>query len=69
MQESKIVQAGNLADPAEVAKDGYDALMSGDDMVVSGFRNKMQVGMSNIIPDSAVADKMLKEQAPVDKEK
>jgi len=69
MQESKIVQAGNLADPAGVAKDGYDALMSGDDMVVSGFKNKMQVGMSNVMPDSAVADRMLKEQAPVDKEK
>lgn len=69
MQDSKIVQAGNLADPAEVAKDGYDALMSGDDMVVSGFKNKMQVGMSNIMPDSTVADMMNKQQAPVDKEK
>lgn len=65
MQESKIVQEGELADPAKVARDGYDALMSGDDMVISGFKNKMQVGMSNVMPDSAVADKMKKQQAPV----
>jgi short-subunit dehydrogenase len=69
MQESKIVQAGNLADPAEVAKDGYNALMSGDDMVVSGFKNKMQVGMGNVMPDSTVADMMNKQQAPVNKDK
>jgi short-subunit dehydrogenase len=55
MQESKVVQAGQLADPSEVAKDGYKALISGDDMVVSGFKNKVQVGMSNILPDSTVA--------------
>lgn len=65
MQESKIVQQGELADPAKVARDGYDALMSGDDMVISGFKNKMQVGMSNVMPDSTVADKMKKQQAPV----
>jgi short-subunit dehydrogenase len=69
MQESKIVQSGDLADPAQVAKDGYDALMSGDDMVVSGFKNKMQVGMSNIMPDSKVADQMKKQQEPVGTDK
>jgi len=59
------VQEGELADPAKVAQDGYDALMNGDDMVISGFKNKVQVGMSNLMPDSAVADKMKKQQAPV----
>lgn len=54
--------------PAKVAKDGFDALMSGDDKVVSGFKNKMQVGMSNIMPDDMVAEKMYKQQEPVDKE-
>jgi hypothetical protein len=42
--------------------------MSGDDKVVSGFKNKMQVGMSNIMPDDMVAEKMYKQQEPVDKE-
>ncbi|MFC6101463.1 SDR family NAD(P)-dependent oxidoreductase [Olivibacter domesticus] len=67
MQASKIVQEGEMADPAEVAKDGYDALMAGKDMVISGFKNKMQVAMGNITPDSAITDKMGETQAPVDK--
>jgi short-subunit dehydrogenase len=69
MQDSKLVQEGKLADPDEVAQDGYDALMSGDDKVISGFKNKMQVTMSNALPDSTVAKKMYKQQAPVDQEK
>jgi hypothetical protein len=65
MQQSKIVVEGKLDDAAKVAKDGYDALMSGDDMVVSGVKNKIQVAMSNVTPDSSLADKMKKQQAPV----
>ena len=67
MEESKIVQEGKLADPAEVAKDGYDALMKGDDMIISGFKNKVQVAMGNVLPDSAVAEKVHKQQEPADK--
>jgi len=65
MQDSKLVQEGKLADPDKVAQDGYDALMSDDDKVISGFKNKMQVAMSNALPDSTVADKMRKQQEPV----
>ena len=68
MNDSKIVQQGSLADPAKVAKDGYEALMSNDDMVISGFKNKAQIAMSNVTPDSMVADSMLKQQGPVDEE-
>lgn len=69
MNESKIVQEGKLHDAADVAKDGYEALMRGDDMVVSGFMNKVQVAMTNLTPDSKAADKMKKQQEPVDHEK
>lgn len=65
MQDSKIVQEGKLANAAEVASDGYKALMDGDDMVVSGLKNKLQVAMSNVTPDSTLADKMKKQQEPV----
>jgi short-subunit dehydrogenase len=64
MNDSKIVQTGKLASAAEVAKDGYEALMKGDDMVVSGLKNKIQVAMSNITPDARVADKMKEQQEP-----
>jgi len=66
MLDSKLVVEGKLASPEQVAKDGYEALMSGDDMVVSGFKNKTQVAMSNITPDAQVADKMNKQQEPVE---
>ena len=65
MLESKVVQEEKMYDPADVAKDGYEALISGDDMVVSGAMNKLQVAMSNVTSDSALADKMRKRQAPV----
>lgn len=69
MTESKAVKEGKLADPAKVAKDGYKALMSGDDMVVSGFMNKMMVAMGNVLPDKVVAAQVHKQQKPVTEDK
>jgi len=66
MTSSKAVQdKEQLADPAEVARDGYAALMSNRDMVVSGFMNKMNVAMSNLMPDNVAADNMKNRQEPV----
>jgi len=65
MEESKILEQ-ELADPAKVAADGFNALMKGDDMVISGLKNKVQVAMSNVTPDSTVAKQMLKQQEPTD---
>lgn len=67
MLSSKAVQEGELADPADVAKDGYEALKAGKDMVVSGFKNKVQVAIGNVTPDSTQAEKMGKMQEPVNK--
>ncbi|WP_207515127.1 SDR family NAD(P)-dependent oxidoreductase [Longitalea luteola] len=64
MEESKIVQEGKLDDPVKVAEDGYEALMRGDDMVISGLKNKLNVAMSNIMPDAAAAENMNKKQEP-----
>ena len=69
MLNSKVVQEGELASAADVAKDGYDALINGDDKVVSGFKNKVQVAMSAVTPDEMLAEKMHKIQAPVTEEK
>lgn len=70
MMASKVVQdREKLSDPADVAKDGFEALMRGDDMVVSGMSNKMMVGMSAIIPDENLADAMKKKQEPVNNNK
>lgn len=44
-------------DPAEVAKDGFEALMAGKDHVVAGsFKNKVQATVSHVLPDTTTAD-------------
>jgi len=66
-EDAKMVKESDLADPARVAKDGYEALLRGDDKIVSGFMNKAMVASSHIMPDSAVADMMHKSMEPTDK--
>ncbi|RYY96579.1 MAG: SDR family oxidoreductase [Chitinophagaceae bacterium] len=66
MQESKILDS-KLSDPAKVAKDGYEALMKGDDKIVSGFKNKAMVASGNVLPDTVLAEQMNKMQEPRDK--
>ncbi|RYY81254.1 MAG: SDR family oxidoreductase [Chitinophagaceae bacterium] len=63
MQESKILDS-KLSDPVQVAKDGYEALLANEDKVVSGAKNKLMVGMSNVTPEDKVADMMNKMQEP-----
>lgn len=65
MLDSKIVKEGQLADPAKVAKDGYEAMLAGKDMVISGLKNKIQVTLGNVTPDSMQAEQMGKMQEPV----
>ncbi len=66
MLDSKILETG-LSNPEDVAKDGYEALMSGDDKIVSGFKNKAMVAMGNVTPDSMAAENMRKQQEPSNK--
>jgi short-subunit dehydrogenase len=69
MEDSKAVQDKDaLSDPADVAKDGYEALMAGKDKVISGLKNKIQTGMSHLMPDSVNAHMMYEQQKPVDHE-
>ncbi|TPI57631.1 MULTISPECIES: SDR family NAD(P)-dependent oxidoreductase [unclassified Mesorhizobium] len=42
--------------PADVAKDGYDALMAGEEQVVSGWKNKMQVAAAHVTPAGSLAE-------------
>jgi short-subunit dehydrogenase len=43
-------------DPAEVARQGYEALMAGKDHVIAGsFKNKLQAAAGHILPDPAMA--------------
>ncbi|HEX8019085.1 SDR family oxidoreductase [Mucilaginibacter sp.] len=67
MNDSKAVQDKEaMASPADVAKDGYEALMAGDDRVISGFKNKVQVNAANLMPDSNVAHTLYEQQKPIE---
>lgn len=68
MEVSKVYEQDKLADPADVAKAGYDALMSDKDMVVPGLKNKMQAAQTAVTPDEMLAKKTYKDQEPKDSE-
>jgi short-subunit dehydrogenase len=56
MEDTKV-GADKKDDPADVARDGFDALMAGKDHVVAGsFKNKVQAVMSNVTPDTVTAE-------------
>jgi len=55
MMDTKAGQQENKADPAKVAKDGYDALLDGDTHITSGFMNKVQRIFADILPEEMVA--------------
>lgn len=40
---------------AEVAKVGFEAMMSGDAAVVAGWKNKLQAALANLVPNEALA--------------
>src|SRR3954471_9845587 len=55
MLDTKI-GAGDKDDPADVARDGFEALMAGDERVVSAsMKTKLQGRASRVLPDSVKA--------------
>ncbi|GAA4324088.1 SDR family oxidoreductase [Flaviaesturariibacter amylovorans] len=65
-EATKEYQEATLSDPADVARDGYSALMSGDSRIISGAKNKMMAVLTNLMPDSANAANMKKQMQPTD---
>jgi short-subunit dehydrogenase len=51
-------------DPADVAKAGYDAMMTGEADIVTGWKNKMQVAAAHVMPDTFLAEQHRKSAAP-----
>jgi short-subunit dehydrogenase len=57
--------ASEKDDAAQVAKEGYEALMAGDDHVVAGaFKNKLQAAAGYGLPDPLVAKAHAKQSEP-----
>lgn len=58
MQDTKVA-VGDKDDPAQVARQGFEALMKGDDHVVAGsLKNKVQAIAGKVAPDPVKAKMM-----------
>ena len=58
------VGAGKKMDPAEVAQQGFDAMMSGEGDVVTGWQNKLQSAIALLMPSGMLAEQHRKMAAP-----
>jgi len=63
MEDTKV-GAGKKDDPATVAEQGFQALMRGDDHVVAGMKNKVQVAAARVTPDTMKAEQHRKMAEP-----
>jgi len=55
MEESRVVEAGALMDPEEVAQIGYGALLAGDPLVIPGLSNKVLTFTRRFTPQTLQA--------------
>lgn len=71
MLQTRAFQQANLMALQDVAKDAYEALMSGDRVVVPGLANKAMVFSRRFLPESAQAkmNEVLTSDAPNDSQK
>src|SRR5918999_4482586 len=56
MLDTKVGQEGK-DDPADVAKAGFEAMMRGEGDVVTGWQNKLQTTMANVMPSDMLAER------------
>ena len=63
MLDTKVA-TDHKADPAEVAKDGFDAMEKGEGGVVAGLSNKLRVALSSVMPSVVMAEQHRKMAKP-----
>lgn len=68
LEDTKL-GAEKKMDPAEVARQGFDAMMKGDDGVITGLSNKLQVAMSRVMSSESMAEQHRKQAEPGTAEK
>jgi uncharacterized protein len=62
--DTRVGTQENKADPAEVAKIGFEAMMDGEADVVAGLKNKLKVAMSKLTPAQVLAEQHRKMAEP-----
>ncbi len=55
MEDTPVGEGAKYA-PEKVARDGYEALMSGKEQVVSGFQTKIQAALAHVMPAGMTAE-------------
>ncbi|MGI4733041.1 MAG: SDR family NAD(P)-dependent oxidoreductase [Janthinobacterium lividum] len=56
MMDTSVGQSESKSDPADVAKDGWDAMIAGKPAITSGWKNKIQNTLAHVVPDSVLAE-------------
>jgi uncharacterized protein len=64
MMDTSVGTDPNKSDPADVAKDGWDALMAGKAAIVSGWKNKIESAVANVTPNAVLAEQHRKMAEP-----
>jgi len=64
LMDTKVGTQENKADPAAVARVGFEAMMKGESDVVAGLKNKLQVAMAGITPKEVLAEQHRKMAEP-----
>ncbi|HWF07612.1 MAG TPA: SDR family NAD(P)-dependent oxidoreductase [Bryobacteraceae bacterium] len=64
MEDTKL-GVSEKDDPADVAREGFEALMEGKDHIVAGsFKNKVQATLAHVLPDTLTAEMHRKQSEP-----
>ena len=64
LMDTKVGTQENKADPAEVARIGFEAMMKGEGDVVAGMKNKLQSAMASVTPSAVLAEQHRKMAEP-----
>ncbi len=64
MLDTSVGASESKSDPADVARDGWDALMKGEAHIVSGWKNKVQATLAHVTPAAVLAEQHRKMAEP-----
>lgn len=64
MLDTRVGQDDDKADPADVARVGFEAMMEGEGDVVAGWKNKLQAALAHVTPSPLLAEQHRKMAEP-----
>ncbi|MCE7798722.1 SDR family NAD(P)-dependent oxidoreductase [Sphingobium sufflavum] len=64
MLDTSVGVSESKSDPADVARDGWEALMKGEAHIVSGWKNKVQATLAHVTPAAVLAEQHRKMAEP-----